>query len=246
MSILEVQGVEGGYAAHDMILKGVSLAVAQDEMVAILGPNGAGKSTLLKTVAGVLHPRAGAIRFDGASIAGLSPREISRRGAVFVPQEGNIFPSMSIEENLEIGAWVDRRHTRRRIAAVLERIPLLAERRRRPARTLSGGQRQMLAMGMALMVEPRLMLLDEPTAGLSPVAAADLLSMARGLTREGVTVVIVEQNALQALGVADRAYVLVDGRNSIEAPCADLLADPKFRELFLGLHDEDEEEPQQD
>lgn len=238
MTILAVSGVAGGYTAHDMILKGVDLTAASGEMVAILGPNGAGKSTLLKMIAGVLRPSAGSIHFEEGSIAGLSPREISRRGAVFVQQEANVFPTLTIEENLEIGAWTDRAHRRVRMEQVFARFPVLANKRRVAARGLSGGQRQLLAMGMGLMVAPRLMLLDEPTAGLSPLAADELLAMTRGLTAEGVTIVIVEQNAIQALEVADRAYVLVDGKNSIEAPCAELLADPSFREIFLGLHDE--------
>ena len=234
MTLLAAEGVVAGYGAHDEILKGVGIAAAAGELVALIGPNGAGKSTLLKTIAGLVRPRAGAVAFDGRPIHGLRPREISRLGLAYVPQEANVFASLTVEENLEIGGYIDRRATRARMAAVYDRLAILSQRRRSEARTLSGGQRQMLAMGMALMVAPRLLLLDEPSAGLSPVAAADLFGLIRSLHGEGMTILMVEQNALEALTVADRAYLLVDGRNAREGPAATLAADPDIRQAFLG------------
>jgi branched-chain amino acid transport system ATP-binding protein/neutral amino acid transport system ATP-binding protein len=234
MSLLVATDLVAGYGAHDEILKGVGLAVAAGEIVAVLGPNGAGKSTLLKCVAGLVRARAGRVLLDGMDLAGLKPREVSRRGVAFVPQEANIFPSLTIAENLDIGGTLDRAARPRRLRAVLERMPELAAKRRVRASTLSGGQRQMLAMGMALMVAPKLLLLDEPTAGLSPLAADMLFGLVRSLAADGVAVAMVEQNALRALQVCDRACILVDGRNHREGPGAALLADPAIRTVFLG------------
>lgn len=234
MTLLDVADVVAGYGAHDEVLKGVSLSVATRELVVLIGPNGAGKSTLLKTVAGLLPAREGAIRLAGEPIGGLKPREITRLGVVYVPQEANVFPSLTIAENLEMGAYVDRRRAPERLRAVLGRLPILAEKRSQAARSLSGGQRQVLAMGMALMVAPRLLLLDEPSAGLSPTAAADLFGLVKGLHSDGMTILMVEQNALQALALADRAYLLVDGRNAREGPARQLLEDADFRHAFLG------------
>jgi len=176
MGLLSVAGVVAGYSAADEILKGVDLTVENGEIVVIIGPNGAGKSTLLKAIAGILKPKLGTILLAGQRIDGIPAREISTLGIAFVPQEHNIFPTMSVAENLEIGGYVDRRRAPGRIAAILARFPVLAEKRRHAARTLSGGQRQVLAMAMALMVEPALLLLDEPSAGLSPIAADALFA----------------------------------------------------------------------
>jgi len=202
--------------------------------VVLIGPNGAGKSTLLKSIAGFLKPREGAIIFEGKPIGGLKPREITRQGVAFVPQEANVFPSLTIEANLEMGGYVDRRATKERMQAAYARFPILAERRSQEARTLSGGQRQMLAMAMALMAAPRLMLLDEPSAGLSPAAAQELFALIKGLHREGMTVIMVEQNALDALEIADRGYLLVDGSNAREGGARALAADAEVRHAFLG------------
>lgn len=234
MSLLSVSNVIAGYGEHDQILKGVDIAVEEGEIVAILGPNGAGKSTLLKTIAGMVKPRSGTITVGSDEIAGLAPREISRRGVVFVPQEMNIFPSMTIEENLEIGAYVDPPKLKEQLPRIYERIPELAAKRRAKAGTLSGGQRQLLAMGMALMVSPRLMLLDEPTAGLSPAAAENLFKMVRSICAEGVSIAMIEQNALHALMIADRAYILVDGRNARSGEAKAIAEDPEIRRIFLG------------
>jgi branched-chain amino acid transport system ATP-binding protein/neutral amino acid transport system ATP-binding protein len=232
--MLSVTNVVAGYGAHDEVLKGVGISVAERELVVLIGPNGAGKSTLLKSIAGFLKPREGAITFEGRPIGGLKPREITRQGVAFVPQEANVFPSLTIEANLEMGGYVDRRATKERMQAAYARFPILAERRSQEARTLSGGQRQMLAMAMALMAAPRLMLLDEPSAGLSPAAAQELFALIKGLQREGMTVIMVEQNALDALEIADRGYLLVDGSNAREGGARALAADAEVRHAFLG------------
>jgi len=232
--MLSVTNVVAGYGAHDEVLKGVGMTVAERELVVLIGPNGAGKSTLLKAIAGFLKPREGAITFEGKPIGGLRPREITRQGVAFVPQEANVFPSLTIEANLEMGGYVDRRATKERMQAAYARFPILAERRSQEARTLSGGQRQMLAMAMALMAAPRLMLLDEPSAGLSPAAAQELFALIKGLQREGMTVIMVEQNALDALEIADRGYLLVDGSNAREGGARALAADAEVRHAFLG------------
>jgi branched-chain amino acid transport system ATP-binding protein len=232
--LLEARGVVAGYASADMILKGVDLAVAPHEVVAIIGPNGAGKSTLLKAIAGILRPSAGTILLDGAPIAGRPARGICSAGLAFVPQEANVFPTMSVRENLEMGGFVQPKETRRRIEAIFARFPMLAEKRRQAARTLSGGQRQILAMAMALMVEPKLLLLDEPSAGLSPIAAEALFDTIRGIHAGGTAIAMVEQNALEALAIATRGVILVDGRNAREGEAAALAADPEVRRIFLG------------
>lgn len=234
MSLLAATGVVAGYGAQDEILKGVDLIVDEDEIVGIIGPNGAGKSTLLKAIAGLLRPKAGTITLRGRDVAGLPPREISRLGLAYVPQESNVFPTMSVRENLEIGGYIDRRAAARRIDGVLAQFPVLADKRRHAARTLSGGERQMLAMAMALMVEPAVLLLDEPSAGLSPVAAERLFDAIVQIHKDGVAVAIVEQNANEALAIADRAYILVDGKNSRTGVAQTLAADPEIRKLFLG------------
>ena len=222
MGLLTARDVVLGYTSADMILKGVSV-------------DGAGKSTLMKTIAGLLTPQAGSIEMAGESIAGLRARDIARRGIAFVPQEMNVFPSMSVRENLEIGAYVERGPVAPRIDAMLQRFPMLAEKRRAAARTLSGGQRQVLAMAIAMMVDPQLLMLDEPSAGLSPAAAEELFAAIEEIRASGVAIVMVEQNALEALHLSDRGFILVDGKNNRTGPAADLAADPDVRRAFLGL-----------
>ena len=234
MGFLTVQGVVAGYSAADEVLKGVDLEVERGEIVSVIGPNGSGKSTLLKVIAGVLAPSRGHVRLGDASIEGRPAREISALGVAFVPQERNVFPTLSVRENLEMGGYLDPRGARSRIEAIFARFPLLAERRRHAARTLSGGQRQILAMAMALMVEPSLLLLDEPSAGLAPMAAERLFETIGTINRDGVAIVVVEQNALEALAIATRGYILVDGRNSRSGGAAALAADPDVRRIFLG------------
>ncbi|TMQ14845.1 MAG: ABC transporter ATP-binding protein [Candidatus Rokuibacteriota bacterium] len=234
MGFLSVEGVVAGYSAADEVLKGVDLDVERGEIVGVIGPNGAGKSTLLKVIAGVLAPSRGRVRLGGTSIGGRPPREISALGVAFVPQERNVFPTLSVRENLEMGGYLEPRRSRARIEAIFARFPLLAERRRHAARTLSGGQRQTLAMAMALMVAPALLLLDEPSAGLAPLAAERLFETIRAINADGVAIVMVEQNALEALAIARRGYILVDGRNSRTGEAAALAGDPDVRRIFLG------------
>ena len=233
--VLRAEGVVCGYGAADEILKGASLSVAPGELVAIIGPNGAGKSTLLKAVAGLLRLKSGSIRLDGQGIEALPARDRARRGIAFVPQEANIFPTLTVRENLEMGGFIlPRAAVPRGIEGLLTRFPMLAEKRRQAARTLSGGQRQVLAMAMALMVEPRLLLLDEPSAGLSPLAAEALFQTIGDIHRAGTPVAMVEQNAHEALAIADTGVVLVDGRVARTGPAAALAGDPEVRRLFLG------------
>ena len=234
MGLLTVDGLVAGYSSADRILKGVGISVDPGEVVCIIGPNGAGKSTLLKAIAGLLQPSEGSIRLREQDLTGRPARDVAREGIAFVPQEMNVFPTMSIRENLEIGGYVAPDRTRERIDAAFARFPILAERRRSAARTLSGGQRQILAMAMALMVEPEVLMLDEPSAGLSPVAAEQLFETIRAIRDDGVAIAMVEQNALEALTLADRGYIMVDGKNSRTGPAAELAADPEVRRVFLG------------
>ena len=234
MGFLNVAGIVAGYTAADEILKGLDFTLDAGEIVCVIGPNGAGKSTLLKAIAGLLTPSRGAITFKEHSLVGLAPRDITRLGVAYVPQEHNVFPSMSVVENLEIGGYIAPAHTAERIGQVLTRFPVLANKRRHAARTLSGGERQILAMAMALMVEPELLLLDEPSAGLAPAAAERLFEEVRAVNRDKVAIVLVEQNASEALAVSNRAYILVDGRTSRTGKAHELASDPEIRRIFLG------------
>jgi len=234
MSLLVASGIVAGYGAQDEILKGVDLSVGEGEIVAIIGPNGAGKSTLLKVIAGLLGPKRGSVRLEGRDITSLPAREISRLGLAYVPQEMNVFPTMSVGENLEIGGYTDPRRAAQRIEQVFARFPVLGQKRRRAARTLSGGERQMLAMAMALMVEPVVLLLDEPSAGLAPLAAEQLFDAVRQINGDGVAIAMVEQNASEALAIAHRAAILVDGQNGRTGDAGALATDPEIRKLFLG------------
>ena len=233
--LLEIEGLVGGYGAADEILKGISFGLAPRRMAAIVGPNGAGKSTLLKAIAGLLKPKSGAVRLDGAELTGLPPRGIAALGVAFVPQEANTFASLTVRENLEMGGYLEARaQVNARIEQLYARFPILAEKRRRTARTLSGGQRQILAMAMALMVQPKLLLLDEPSAGLSPKAAEFLFDSIAAIHAEGTAILMVEQNALEALAIAEEGIVLVDGRVARTGQAQALAADPEVRRLFLG------------
>jgi len=234
MTVLNVESVVAGYSAGDQILKGVNFVVAPREIVCIVGPNGAGKSTLLKTIAGLLRPSQGSIQFAEEQIGGLKPHDISKRGLAFVPQEHNVFGSMTVYENLEMGGFVSPAHFRTRAEEVMSHFPILRQKRSQLARTLSGGQRQLLAVGMALMVDPDLIMLDEPTAGLSPAAAGELFGEIVRLREAGKAIALVEQNAREAMAISDRTYILVDGKNSIEGPSQELLADEGISRMFLG------------
>jgi branched-chain amino acid transport system ATP-binding protein len=234
-ALLEVEALVGGYGAADEILKGITVALPERRMAAIVGPNGAGKSTLLKAIAGMLRAKSGQVRLAGEVLTGLPPRGVAARGVAFVPQEANIFPSLSVRENLEMGGYLEPRATvAQRVEGLFARFPMLAEKRRRAARTLSGGQRQILAMGMALMVAPKLLLLDEPSAGLSPKAAESLFDDIAAIHAEGTAILMVEQNALEALAIAEEGIVLVDGRVARTGRAAELASDPEVRRLFLG------------
>ena len=232
-ALLEVDGLRGGYGDHE-ILRGVGLRVEAGEIVAIIGPNGAGKSTLLKTIAGLLAPSAGAVKFRGTPIGGARPEDIIRCGLCYVPQEANVFPGLSVEENLLIGGWAAEGSQAERAAAVAELFPLLADRRRQRAGSLSGGERQMLAIGMALMVEPVLLLLDEPSAGLAPALQRLIFDKIRDVNARGIGIVLVEQNARESLRLCRRGYVLVMGQTRAEGPGHELLADPEIRSAYLG------------
>ncbi len=234
VSLLSAEAVVCGYGAADEILKGAALTVAPGEMVAIIGPNGAGKSTLLKSIAGLLRLKSGRILLDGAPIEALAPKERAKRGIAFVPQEANVFPTMNVRENLEMGGFLEPAQTKPRIEALFARFPMLADKRRQAARTLSGGQRQVMAMAMALMVQPRLLLLDEPSAGLSPKAAEELFIRISEIHAEGTAIAMVEQNAREALMIADRGVVLVDGRTAHSGDAKTMAGDAEVRRLFLG------------
>jgi ABC-type branched-subunit amino acid transport system ATPase component len=232
--LLEVEDVEAGYG-DALVLRGVSLAASPGELVAIIGPNGAGKSTLLKVVYGLLPARAGAIRYAGEDVTGLPADELTRLGLNYVPQVANVFPSLSISENLQVGcASLPRAERRRALDDVYAQFALLSERRRQRAGTLSGGQRKLLAIARALVTRPRAVLLDEPSAGLSPQAVELVFAQLAEINERGIAIVMVEQNARRALALADRGYVLDMGRNAHEGAGPALLHDPKVAELYLG------------
>ncbi|MDX2103644.1 MAG: ABC transporter ATP-binding protein [Alphaproteobacteria bacterium] len=233
MSLLTVSEVFGGYGGAD-ILQGASLTVASDEIVVIIGPNGAGKSTLMKAVFGLVRLRQGSVSLDGTTITNLAPDRMAHHGLAYVPQERNVFVSLSVEENLEMGHFIRRGSPRAAIDRVYGLFPDLAAKRRQAAGSLSGGQRQMVAMGRALMLDPRLILLDEPTAGLSPKYMDVIFDKVREINRTGTAVLMVEQNAKQALKIAHRGYVLQTGRNRVDDTGAALLANPDVAQMFLG------------
>lgn len=232
--LLEAIDIVGGYATAEHVVKGVTVRADVGELVTVIGPNGAGKSTALKLISGLLRPSTGEVRVAGESLAGKAPQVLARAGLGFVPQERNVFASLTVTENLEMGCLAAPKEARRRIEQSYARFPMLAEKRRAPAASLSGGQRQILAVAMALMAKPRALLLDEPTAGLSPAVAHELFAYIHGIAREGLAILMVEQNALEALDVSDRAYVLVDGHNHLDGTASAVAEDPDIRRLFLG------------
>jgi len=233
--LLSAHGITAGYGMLD-ILHGVSLTVAPGEIVSIIGPNGAGKYTAFKAIVGLLRPRAGSVVFNGAEITGLRPDLVLRRGLAYVPQGRIVFPQMTVLENLEMGAYTVRDEAR--IADALERVyalfPILRERHGQKAGTMSGGEQQMVAIARALMTAPRLILLDEPSLGLSPKFVALIFDRLVEMKRAGYTLALVEQNAARALAIADRGYVLELGKNRLEGRGAALLADPEVKRLYLG------------
>jgi neutral amino acid transport system ATP-binding protein len=232
--LLEVQNVYAGYIKDLDILQGVNFKIYPGELVAIIGPNGAGKSTLAKTIFGLLAPHTGTIVFNGETIAGLKSDQIVNRGMGYVPQIANVFRSLTVEENLEMGAFVRDVPLKPLKEEIFERFPKLAQRRKQQAGTLSGGERQMLAMGKALMLKPTLLLLDEPSAALSPILVNDVFDQIRQINQTGTAIALVEQNAKKALEMSDRGYVLEAGRDRFTGRGIDLLTDPKVGELYLG------------
>jgi branched-chain amino acid transport system ATP-binding protein len=234
VSLLDVDALEAGYD-DALVLRGVSLRADADEIVAVIGPNGAGKSTLLKAIYGLVTRRGGSVHLGGEDVTGLRADLLTRRGLNFVPQTDNVFPTLTVAENVHVGSLVVPKPERRAaLARVDELFPILRERPRQRAGTLSGGQRKLVALARALVTGPRLVLLDEPSAGLSPLAMDLVFDKLLEIKQLGVGIVIVEQNARRALALADRGYVLETGRNAIEGRGADLLHDPKVAELYLG------------
>jgi branched-chain amino acid transport system ATP-binding protein len=234
VDVLSADRIVAGYGASEQILKGASVRLAPGEIVSIIGPNGAGKSTLLKTIAGLVAAREGRILFDGVDVTDEGALGRARAGIGFVPQERTVFGAMTVAENLEISGFQHPKSVSERRERLYARFPVLAGKRRALARTLSGGQRQILAMAMGLMNEPKLLLLDEPTAGLSPRAGEEMFEAVVALNAGGLPILIVEQHALEALEISTRGYVLVSGRNSREGIGSVLAKDPDIRRLFLG------------
>ena len=233
--VLKVDGIHASYGKLE-ILHGVSLEVRPGEMVCVIGPNGAGKSTTFKSIVGLLRPTSGRVLFDGREITGLRPDQILRRGLAYVPQGRIVFPQMTVLENLEMGGYIetDRAKLRDAMDRVFALFPILGERRKQKAETMSGGEQQMVAIGRALMTSPKLILLDEPSLGLSPKLVTLIFDKLLEMKRTGYSLVVVEQNAAKALSVADRGYVLELGENRFEGTGQALLNDPEVKRLYLG------------
>ena len=233
-ALLRADDVVAGYLPGVNILDGTDLYCQEGELVGIIGPNGAGKSTLLKALFGLIKVRSGTITLRGEDITNLKPNELVSKGVGFVPQTNNVFPSLTIQENMEMGLYQKPKRFKERFDFVTSLFPTLGERRHQRAGSLSGGERQMVAMSRALMMEPSVLLLDEPSAGLSPVLQDEVFIRTRQINRAGVSVVMVEQNARRCLQICDRGYVLDQGRNAYTGTGKDLASDPKVIELYLG------------
>ncbi len=233
-SLVELEDVVAGYVPRVDILRGVNLELNPGELVGIIGPNGAGKSTMLKALFGLIDIRAGSVRFKGIDISQLKAHELVEKGIAYVPQVDNVFPSLTVEENLEMGVFLKPEKAKERIDVVTGIYPRLGERLKQRAGSLSGGERQMLALGRALMTEPEVLLLDEPSAGLSPALQDEVFIRTRQINATGVAVIMVEQNARRCLQIADRGYVLDQGTNAYTDTGEALLNDPKVIELYLG------------
>lgn len=233
MSLLVATGLTGGYGKTD-IIHNVTLAVHPGQIAVVVGPNGAGKSTAMKAMIGIIKVRSGQVHFEGHDITGMSPQDRVAQGMAMVPQTRNIFASMSVEENLEMGAYMRRDDLQVTMEEVFSLFPILAERRSQSAGELSGGQRQQLALGRALMAVPKLLLLDEPTAGVSPVVMGEIMDKIVAIVQTGIAVMMVEQNAKHALEIADIGYVLVQGQNRFTGTGPELLSDSEVRTSFLG------------
>lgn len=233
MSLLQVKEVISGYGETE-ILHGVSITIEEGQIVTIIGPNGSGKSTLLKTIFGLVRPKKGRVLFNGQDITNMAPETIVRKGLCYVPQSSNVFPSLSIHENLEMGAFIRTDDFRHRLNEVYDLFPDLIERRNDRAGTLSGGQRQMLAVARALMLDPIMLLLDEPSAGLAPNLVTSVLNKILGINSTGVAILLVEQNAREALKLSGWGYILASGQNQLEDRGDNLLKNPEVARLYLG------------
>jgi len=232
--LLSADGLVGGYVPEVDILRGGSLQAREDEIVVVVGPNGAGKSTLIKAIYGLVRLRGGRVTLCGDDVTRAAPHSITARGMSYVPQVANVFTTLTVQENLEMGAVTKRAALRRRLDDMYALFPRLADRRRQRAGTLSGGERQMLAMARALMPEPKVLLLDEPSAGLAPQVVGEVFDTCGSINSAGITIVMIEQNARRALALADRGYVLESGQNRYTGTGRELLDDPKVVELYLG------------
>ena len=233
MIILKVEDITVGYTEVE-ILQGVHIKVKSGEIVSVIGPNGAGKSTLLKAIFGVLKPTEGHIILKEEDITGFNPDKIARKGLSYVPQVNNVFPSLAVQENLEMGAFIRKDDYSLRLDEIYELFPILKGRKKQKAGQLSGGQRQMVAMGRALMLDPEVLLLDEPSAGLAPLVVADIFEKITEINESGVSIVIVEQNAREALKMAHHGYILAMGKNILDDSGGALLANDEVGRLFLG------------
>ena len=233
MTVLSIDNLSGGYGEAD-IIHGISLEINAGEIVVVIGPNGAGKSTAMKAVFGLLRLSGGSVHLAGEEITNMDPALVVDKGVCYVPQTNNVFPTLTVHENLEMGAYIRKDDFRSRLEEIYEMFPPLAEKKKQAAGELSGGQRQMVAMGKALMLEPTLLMLDEPTAGLSPLYRNEIFQIIRQINDSGVPILMVEQNAKQSLAVASRGYVLVDGQNRTTGKGTDLLNDPEIAKMFLG------------
>lgn len=234
MIILEADNITAGYTREVNILSDVNIRLKSEQIVSVIGPNGAGKSTLLKTIFGILKPTTGKISLKNEDITGLKPDKVAKKGISYVPQVDNVFPSLTIQENLEMGAFIREDDYSRRLNEIYELFPVLGERKKQKTGQLSGGQRQMVAMGRALMVDPQVLLLDEPSAGLSPKLVAMIFEKIMDVNKTGVSMIIVEQNAREALKMADHGYVLAMGRNVLDDTGEALLANKEVGRLYLG------------
>ncbi len=236
MALIEIADVVAGYGIGPDILTGISLKVEADRSTCIIGPNGAGKSTLLKAICGLVQIRRGRVVFDGVPLDGLRTDEILRRGICFVPQDRSLFPDMTVTENLRMGGYIlkDRHAVEERIEEVLGMFPILRERRSQYAKTLSGGQQQMLLLGRALVLRPRVIMLDEPSLGLAPIVSRQIFDAMAALQAAGIAIIVVEQNARMGLEFADWGCVLDLGRLVFEGPSGTVLGDPRIEELYLG------------
>lgn len=233
-TVLECNGIAAGYVKGLNILQGVDLVVKEKEIVSIIGPNGAGKSTLLKAIMGLIDISGGRFYINGIEKTNLATHKIVEEGIGYVPQVANVFPSLTIEENLEIGSWSLNKNQKESLKHIYEKFSLLSDRKKDKAGNLSGGQRQILALARALITKPNLLLLDEPSAGLSPVAINEVFSIINDINKSGVSILLVEQNAKRALSFSNRGYVLDQGRNAYQGKGEELLNDPRVVDLYLG------------